>query len=204
MKKITVLIAFLVLGVQNNYAQNVDSTRIIEKKDSSVALIPRNDFRRKTIVEDSFPNPRKAFLWSIIPGGGQIYNKKLAWLKLPIVYGALGTGVYVINFNTNQYRRFKLAYSERVNGIKPFSDASIPQSIETTRLKQIRDATFKNLQQSYVLTIAGYLLAGVEAFTSAHLAHFDVRDDLSFHVKPSFEPVPMQGSAVGLGLQLKF
>jgi Family of unknown function (DUF5683) len=196
MKKITVLVVFLVLMVQNNYAQNVDSAIIIKKIDPSVV-------KAKTGVEDSFPNPRKAFLWSIIPGGGQIYNKKLAWLKLPIVYGALGTGVYIINFNTTQYRRFTLAYSEKINKL-PLTDKTIPSSIEATRLKQLRDATFKNLQQSYVLTIAGYLLAGVEAFTAAHLAHFDVKDDLSFHVKPSFEPVPMQGSAVGLGLQLKF
>jgi hypothetical protein len=196
MKKITVFVAFLVLIAQNNYAQNVDSTRIIKKIDPSVV-------KAKTTVEDSFPNPRKAFLWSIIPGGGQVYNKKLAWLKLPIVYGALGTGVYFIKFTTTDYRRFKLAYSEKVNNL-PFTDATIPSSVEATRLKQIRDIRFKQVQQAYILTTVGYLLAGVEAFTAAHLAHFDVKDDLSFHVKPSFEPVPMQGSAVGLGLQLKF
>jgi Family of unknown function (DUF5683) len=196
MKKITVLVAFLVLIVQNNYAQNVDSTTIIKKIDPSV-------MKAKTTVEDSFPNPRKAFLWSIIPGGGQIYNKKLAWLKLPIVYGALGTGVYFIKFTTTDYRRFKLAYSQKVNNL-PFSDATIPSTVEATRLKQIRDIRFKQVQQAYVLTTVAYLLAGVEAFTAAHLAHFDVKDDLSFHVKPSFEPVPMQGSAVGLGLQFKF
>jgi hypothetical protein len=196
MKKITVLVAFLVLMVQNNYAQNVDSTTIIKKTDPSV-------MKAKTSVEDSFPNPRKAFLWSIIPGGGQIYNKKLAWLKLPIVYGALGTGVYFIKFTTTDYRRFKLAYSEKVNKL-PFTDATIPSSVEATRLKQIRDIRFKQVQQAYILTTIGYLLAGVEAFTAAHLAHFDVKDDLGFHLKPSFEPVPMQGSAVGLGLQLKF
>lgn len=196
MKKITVLIAFLVLIVQNNHAQNVDSTTIIKKIDPSVV-------KAKTTVEDSFPNPRKAFLWSIIPGGGQIYNKKLAWLKLPIVYGALGTGIYFIKFTTTDYRRFKLAYSEKVNNL-PFTDATIPSSVEATRLKQIRDIRFKQVQQAYILTTIGYLLAGVEAFTAAHLAHFDVKDDLGFHVKPSFEPVPMQGSAVGLGLQFKF
>jgi Family of unknown function (DUF5683) len=196
MKKITVLVAFLVLIVQSNYAQNVDSTTIIKKLDPSVV-------RAKTTVEDSFPNPRKAFLWSIIPGGGQIYNKKLAWLKLPIVYGALGTGIYFIKFTTTDYRRFKLAYSEKVNKL-PFSDTTIPSTVEATRLKQLRDYRFKQVQQAYVLTAIGYLLAGVEAFTSAHLAHFDVKDDLSFDVKPSFEPVPMQGSAVGVGLQLKF
>jgi hypothetical protein len=197
MKKIALLVVLIVLVLQNITAQNIDSTTIVKKRDPSVLTTKKS-------VEDSFPNPRKAFLWSIIPGGGQIYNKKLAWLKLPIVYGALGTGVYFIAFTTKDYRRFKLAYSESVNGIKPFSDPTIPASVDAARLKQIRDIRFKEVQQAYVLTIVGYLLAGVEAFTSAHLAHFDVKDDLSLHLKPSFEPVPLQGNAVGFGIQLKF
>jgi Family of unknown function (DUF5683) len=197
MKKIALLVVLIVLVLQNIAAQNIDSTTIVKKRDPSVLTAKKS-------VEDSFPNPRKAFLWSIIPGGGQIYNKKLAWLKLPIVYGAIGWGVYYINFATTDYRRFKLAYSESVNGIKPFSDPTIPASVEPARLKQIRDARFKEVQEAYVYTTIFYLLAGVEAFTSAHLAHFDVKDDLSLHLKPSFEPVPMQGNAVGLGIQLKF
>jgi Family of unknown function (DUF5683) len=196
MKKILVFIVFLMTIHQNTGAQNVDSTKVVQEETPSVKKV-------KTSVEDSFPNPRKAFLWSIIPGGGQIYNKKLAWLKLPIVYGALGTGVYFISFTTKDYRRFKTAYSEKVNK-KPFSDATIPNSVDAARLKQIRDARFKQVQISYILTTAGYLLAGVEAFTAAHLAHFDVNDDLSLQIKPSFEAVPMQGGVMGLGFKMTF
>jgi hypothetical protein len=197
MKKIVVLVAFVAFILQNSIAQNIDSATVTKKRDPSVLTAKKS-------VEDSFPNPRKAFLWSIIPGGGQIYNKKLAWLKLPIVYGALGTGVYFISFTTKDYRRFKLAYSESVNKIVPYSDPTIPQTIDPARLKQLRDFRFKQVQQAYVLTTVAYLLAGVEAFTAAHLAHFDVKDDLSLHLKPSFEPVPLQGNAVGFGIQLRF
>jgi Family of unknown function (DUF5683) len=204
MKKIAILAALVLFMIQNIDAQNIDSTTIKEKRDIAKKKGDPSVLTAKKSVEDSFPNPRKAFLWSIIPGGGQIYNKKYAWIKLPIIYAGLGVGVYIINFNTNQYSRFKLAYTERLSGIQPFSDASIPQTIETVRLKQLRDLNFKNLQTAYVLTFVGYLLTGVEAFTSAHLAHFDVKDDLSLHLKPSFEPVPTQGNAVGLGIQLRF
>ncbi len=184
-------------------AQNVDTAQVVQKNTPSVASMPRNDKQPKMGIEDSFPNPKRALMWSIIPGGGQIYNKKLAWVKLPIVYGALGTGVYFISFTTGEYRRFKLAYSQKVNGEK-ITDPNIPQTVEAARLKQIRDGRFKEVQQAYILTAVAYLLAGVEAFTAAHLAHFDVKDDLSLHLKPSFEPVPMQGNAVGIGLQLRF
>ena len=196
MKKIIAFIAFLVCINQNVITQNVDTARIVQKKDPSVS-------KSKTGTNDSFPNPRKAFLWSIIPGGGQIYNRKLAWLKAPIVYAALGTGVYFIRFTTGEYQRFSLAYTQKISG-QPITDANIPQTVEAVRLKQIRDSRFKEVQQAYILTTIGYLLAGVEAFTAAHLAHFDVKDDLSFRLKPSFEPLPMEGSAVGIGIQLKF
>jgi hypothetical protein len=196
MKKIIIAFAFLAFVCPNTDAQNVDSTRVTQKKTPSVV-------KQKTTVEDSFPNPKRALMWSIIPGGGQIYNKKLAWLKLPIVYGALGTGVYFINFTSGEYNRFKLAYSQKVNGER-ITDPDIPQTVEAARLKQIRDGRFQEVQQAYILTVVGYLLAGIEAFTAAHLAHFDVKDDLSLHLKPSFEPVPMQGNAVGIGIQIRF
>lgn len=196
MKKIIIALTFLVSICQNINAQNVDTTQVVQKTPPSVV-------NQKTTVEDSFPNPKRALMWSIIPGGGQIYNKKLAWVKLPIVYGALGTGVYFISFTTSEYNRFKLAYSQKVNG-ETITDPEIPQSVDAARLKQIRDGRFKEVQQAYILTVVGYLLAGVEAFTAAHLAHFDVKDDLSFRLKPSFEPVPMQGNAMGIGLQIRF
>jgi Family of unknown function (DUF5683) len=196
MKKIIIAFAFLATTCFNINAQNVDTTQVTQKKTPSVV-------KQKTTVEDSFPNPRKALMWSIIPGGGQIYNKKLAWLKLPIVYGALGTGVYFINFTSGEYNRFKLAYSQKVNNER-ITDPDIPQTVDAARLKQIRDARFREVQEAYILTTVAYLLAGIEAFTAAHLAHFDVKDDLSLHVKPSFEPVPMQGNAVGIGIQIRF
>jgi hypothetical protein len=196
MKKIIIALAFFVCICQNLTAQKVDSATIAQKIDPSVS-------KAKIAADDSFPSPKKALMWSIIPGGGQIYNKKLAWLKAPIVYGALGTGVYFISFTTSEYRRFKLAYTQKINN-ETITVEGIPQTVDAARLKQIRDARFKQVQQAYIFTTIGYLLAGVEAFAAAHLAHFDVKDDLSLQLKPSFEPMPLQGNAVGIGIQIKF
>ena len=59
-------------------------------------------------------SPKKAALRSLIlPGLGQIYNKK--YWKLPIVYGALGISGAVFNYNLQWYRRTRFAYKVLVN-----------------------------------------------------------------------------------------
>ena len=85
------------------YAQRSDSAFV--KKDTFAAKKIK-----KLAVEDSFPNPKRALLYSIIPGGGQIYNRKLWFIKLPVVYGGLAFGIYKINQNSRQYNNLKLNY----------------------------------------------------------------------------------------------
>ena len=208
MKKIILINSFLCLFLHLNYAQNTDIQTV--KSDSTPAVKKPLTVKKQSPI-DSFPVPKIAALWSILPGGGQIYNKKWAFIKVPIVYGALGTTIYLTSFNQKLYRKYKAAdYNLRnpVDPQKPLSGfTDIPNdasSARLTRLREIRDIYFKRTQQMYILTGVTYLLAAAEAFTSAHLAHFDVNDDLSFKIKPSFEPVATTGNAFGLGVQLRF
>ena len=49
------------------------------------------------------PNPQRAmWLAMVIPGGGQIYNRK--YWKLPIIYGGIIGCVYAINWNNMTYK----------------------------------------------------------------------------------------------------
>ena len=49
--------------------------------------------------------PRNAALFGlIIPGAGQVYNKR--WWKLPIVYGAYGLAFYNVKFNRDVYKKY--------------------------------------------------------------------------------------------------
>ena len=204
MKKILLINCFLFLTLHLSFSQNTDSQSVKPDSTPSVKKVVKD---KKYSSTDSFPVPKQAAMWSIIPGGGQIYNKKWAFIKVPIVYGALGTTIYLTSFNLKLYRKYKAAdynirNSEKGNPQSGFDD--IPNNTSTTRLREIRDAYFKRTQQMYILTGVTYLLAAAEAFTSAHLAHFDVNDDLSFRIKPSFEPISASGNALGLGVQLKF
>ena len=55
------------------------------------------------------PNPNKAIWLSlVIPGAGQIYNRK--YWKLPIVYGGFVGCVYALNWNSQMYNDYTQAY----------------------------------------------------------------------------------------------
>ena len=71
-------------------------------------------------------------------------------------------------------------------------------------IKQNRDAYYKTLQESYIFTTIGYLLTGLEAFTAAHLAHFDVKNDIGFKFKPGIEVIPLLGQMTSIGIQYTF
>jgi hypothetical protein len=223
MKKILLINTFLLLFLHLSFAQSVNNQSV--KADTPPSVKTVSNTPQQAVVDtvpaskkvaskkqqasiDSFPIPKVAALWSIIPGGGQIYNKKWAFIKVPIVYGALATTITLTAFNQKQYKIFKQADYNLRNPVDPKNPQSgfpnIPNNTSTTKLREIRDAYFKTTQQMYILTGVTYLLAAAEAFTSAHLAHFDVKDDLSLRVKPSFEPVGATGNAFGMGIQLKF
>mgnify|MGYP001417547654 FL=1 len=59
--------------------------------------------------------PSKATFYSaVLPGLGQAYNKK--YWKIPIVYGALGAGIYFYKKNDTDYNRYRSAYKRRLAG----------------------------------------------------------------------------------------
>lgn len=143
--------------------------------------------------------PNKVALYSaILPGLGQIYNKR-AW-KLPIIYGGGMTLVFSsINYNT-QYLFFRDALFLEVDGD--------PDTINGTGLNesQIRrrvDFFRRNRDFFIILTGALYLLNILDAHVDAHLREFDVNDQLAFSIKPAMVQNPWNIANVGLSLQLK-
>ncbi len=150
----------------------------------------------------NYPDPMKAGIMSlVIPGSGQIYNK--SWWKVPLVYGALGGMVYLIQYNSEQYNRLETAYRASLNDEEhEFSGTAIdnPQS-----LRNIRDGFDKNRQLSWVGFVFVYILNGMEAFVDAHLQNFNIDDDLSLRLHPVIELAPGSTSlqpVMGLGVTI--
>ncbi len=153
----------------------------------------------------SLHNPTKAACWSLLPGGGQIYNKK--YWKLPIVYAGLGVSGYLIyNFGSqaNLYgKEIKARYFEQTSQFNPDLARYTDEN-----LVGLRDYYLRNMEISIAACALIYLLNIVDAAVDAHLYYFDISDNLSMGVQPTLQaPLPNYGTsttpAVSLVLKWK-
>ena len=152
-------------------------------------------------------SPKKAALMSaIVPGSGQIYNKK--YWKAPVIYaGAIGIG-YAFNFNQKKYVEYRNAYKVRLsNG--PGTLGNHPR---------YSDGDLLTLQKYYHryrdLSVIGgvllYFMNIIDATVDAHLFDFSVEDDdLSFNVQPALINTAYSGQyaspyTTGLSLRINF
>jgi hypothetical protein len=214
----TCLAAFIYTQI---FAQNPDSLRIsapdtlgqgatlskankmakigVVTPDTSIIPIPKKQGLARRFFSKNYPNPRTAALLSfIIPGAGQAYNKK--WWKIPIVWGVLG-GIAYGTFDTQKtYHELRDAYKTIVNGGKPEAPYD---GFDATRLRSYRD-TYRGYTEKWYLALGvTYLLGVTDAFVDAHLSRFDVSDNLSLRLKPSFETttgLPVFGLGFALSL----
>jgi len=191
-KKITVLVVMLALTFFSVMAQEVP---VVINKDTTQLRVPE-DVKIKQVNKDSLNNlhsPRKAAIRSaIIPGWGQIYNKK--YWKLPIVYGALGTTAGVFIFNLKTYKELKFAYAAKYKASLPVSQGRdstdyfkikseyLPISQESLRFN--RDQFRRNIDYTVLVFVALWGLNVMDATVDAHLKSFNVSPDLSLKIKP--------------------
>lgn len=124
--------------------------------------------------------PGKAALYSaLIPGGGQIYNKK--WLKAPIVWGLEGTAIGMIAYYGSLHKDVDLGYKGMVRGeITSYRGYTDPAG-----LKQLRDKLKKFRDYSIIGLAAAHVLGIADAFVDRHLMEFDVDEDISFEFGPT-------------------
>lgn len=152
-------------------------------------------------------SPRKATIRSaILPGWGQIYNKK--YWKLPLVYGALGTTAYIFFYNVKTYRDLRFAYQAKFKaGQAPFDSTDyfkikpIFLAYDANALRLFRDQFRSNIDYSVLFFFVFWGLNVVDATVDAHLKLFDVNPDLSFKIK--LGPSQMAGTT-GLSFVLAF
>lgn len=185
-KLLGLIIGLCLLAHVGAYSQISDS---IPKKKESKPKVAENG-----VVKDSArlaieAMPRIAARRSaIVPGLGQIYNKR--WWKVPLVYGGfVGIGL-VYEFNQRQYKIFLREAQYRQEdpskanpNWKPYTDEGIIRIKDDYR--RIRDL-------SLLAGIAFYAVQIIDAYIDAKFFRFDVSDDLSLKIDPFIQPLPGQ------------
>jgi len=140
---------------------------------------------------DPLSPAKAAFYSAILPGLGQIYNK--TYWKVPIVYGAIGTGMYFYINNTNYYNKYRDAYKRRLAGFYDDEfydingDGVIPGTpdVSDDALRDAQEYYQQNRDLSLLITIGLYALNIIDANVTAHLKQFNVSDKLA--LKPYYE-----------------
>lgn len=152
-------------------------------------------------------SPKKAMILSaIIPGLGQAYNKK--YWKIPIVYAAMGTTIYLFQqFNTN-FKQYKRAYVARDTAKTfdyyfPSSNDPYKYNLSQLQVEEERYRKFRDL--NFILTAFIYTLNIADAYVDAHLMSFDVSDNLSMKILPSLNLCSRERKPyAGLTLSFRF
>ena len=143
-----------------------------------------------TKKKDKKFNPRIATRRSaMIPGWGQIYNKK--YWKLPLVDGGLGITASVFQYNVKNYNLLRQAFLYRTDTISS-NDALIDprfKNLSTNAIHSYRTAFRQNVDYTVLFFIAFWGLNVVDATVDAHLKAFDVNDNLSLQFKQGYSPM---------------
>lgn len=154
-------------------------------------------------------DPRKALLYAaVVPGLGQIYNKK--YWKLPLVYGGFFAIGYAINFYQDNYKTYKVQlFYSLDNGFPNDTDINTdtdtnPSGYTTGQLRTIVDKSRRERDFWVIMMGAMYILQMVDAHVDAHLKEFDLNPNLRVSIQPAVEQNELLGRQNSLSVIIKF
>ena len=168
------------------------------------------------------PDPKRA-LWLaiVIPGGGQIYNRK--YWKLPIVYGGFVGCAYAIQWNNQMYNDYSQAYLD-ISDNDPATQSYnqfLHLGAKIDNYNEAGETRYKNLFKkrkdyyrryrdlSFFILVGVYALSVIDAYVDASLSDFDISKDLTMRVSPTIltnknERNPLRSTALGVQCSLNF
>lgn len=222
------IMALLWLGTTQAMAQKdslaVESLRLedsitIDSASLSKALAPKA-LRKKRNWATWRPDTKRAmWLALVLPGAGQIYNRK--YWKLPIIYGGFVGCAYAMSWNNQMYHDYSQAYLDIMDddpntqsynqflhlGAK-IDASNIERYKEIFRKRKDRYRRWRDM--SMFVMIGVYAFSVIDAYVDASLSEFDISDDLSLRVEPTVinnnqrTRNPLRSSTLGLQCSLTF
>ena len=188
------------------------------------ALLPDSvAMRHKRNWKTWRPSPKRA-LWLalVLPGAGQIYNRK--YWKLPIIYGGFVGCIYAMRWNNQMYHDYSQAYLDIMDDNPTTQSYNMFLHLGTQitnenlsryqaifRKRKDRYRRWRGL--SFFCMIGVYALSVVDAYVDASLSEFDISNDLSMRVAPTVMDTggamgqsvsPLKNKGVGVQCSLTF
>ena len=200
----------------------VEDTKALLKDTASVVVKKQRKEKAKRDWNTWTPDPQRA-LWLalVIPGAGQIYNRK--YWKLPIIYGGFMGCIYALTWNNMMYKDYSQAYLDIMDndpGTQSYNKflhlgrkIDMNNSQEVTRYQQLfksrKDKYRRWRDMSFFVMLGVYAISVIDAYVDAELSVFDISKDLSLKVEPTVIPNhmggnPLQAQSLGLNCSLNF
>lgn len=204
--KILSLFLFLIALSFSANAQTKDLSGLYNEEDDEEKTaidIDSIDYEAYTKKTSSFKalfngKPGRAIMYGVlIPGGGQIYNKR--YWKFPIALAAEGAAIYTYINIRDRYRTVDKIYADVINNVE---GANFLGLTEPTKIFTYRQNYRKTAEQAAIGMVVVHLLVAVEAYIDNHLRTFDISEDLSF--TPTLISTPGSLPTAGLGISYTF
>jgi hypothetical protein len=154
--------------------------------------VPTNDsaISRKTVdpakLDSGYHSPQKAALLSaVVPGLGQIYNKK--YWKVPIVLGGFVTLAYLVQRNDKLYKIWRQAY---IDFGTPEYKSPLNYQLDKEQVNLGKDFYKRQKELSIIATAGFYVLQIIDATVDGYLFTWSVGEDLSLKLEPAIQTFP--------------
>lgn len=206
-------------GVLESNVEFIDGTLLTN---DSIGIVTATDSitkRKKRDWATWRPNAKRAmWLALVIPGAGQIYNRK--YWKVPIVYGGFVGCIYAMRWNNQMYHDYSQAYLDLMDDdptTQSYNEflhlgATIDDSNLTryqNLFKKRKDKYRRWRDLSFFCLVGVYALSVIDAYVDASLSEFDISKNLSMRVEPTIMDTktnssPLRSSTLGLSCSLNF
>ena len=191
----------------------------LNSEDSIYIMSDTLPVKRKRDWNTWRPDAKRAmWLAIVLPGAGQIYNRK--YWKLPLVYGGITGCIYAITWNNQMFHDYSQAYMDIMDN-DPNTDSyndflhlgNVVDESNKSRYQELfrkRKDRYRRWRDLSVFALIGvYALSVIDAYVDASLSEFDISDDLSLSVSPTVIDARSTGGvskspAIGVGCSLRF
>ncbi|MGN6640513.1 MAG: DUF5683 domain-containing protein [Mucilaginibacter sp.] len=175
------------------YAQKPDTTSHAKSKNDSLTLkhdsatskkyVPRVK-KEKVYHPDSLHDPHKAVMRSLmIPGWGQLYNHR--WWKLPLIYGGLGSLIYGVVWNQQNYSLLLKEDILREHGVTQGRNAEFI-GVSDADIDAATNYYRRNRDLCILGTLGFWGIQMIDAYVDAKfIRSYTMDNNLSFKIKPT-------------------